>query len=182
MLPACGPTGSGELVTEDRDVGEFDSIEVSGGIELRLTVDPNLATSVTVTYDDNIIDRIVTEVDDSTLRIESRGSFSIFGGGGRFVEVSVASLQGLAASGGTEVTGEGASDVLDLNASGGTDVDLALLTVGEMTIRASCGADVTVNVSDSITVVASGGADVVIHGDPPGQSVGVSGGADVTNG
>jgi hypothetical protein len=182
LLSACGPTGSGALVTEEREVGEFDSIEVSGGIELRLTVDPDSSPLVSVTYDDNIIDRIRTEVDGSTLRIDSEGSFNIIGGDGRFVEVTVTDLQRLVASGGTEVIGEGESDLLDLEASGGADVDLSEITVGDLTLQASGGANVIVTVTDAVTGDASGGADVVIQGDPPFQSIDTSGGADVSGG
>ena len=182
LLAACGPSGSGNIVSEDRDVGAFDSIEVSGGIALRLTIDAAAETAVTVTYDDNIIDLITTEVDGTTLKIESNGTYSTLGGEDRFVAVTVSSLQGLSASGGADVIGEGAIDVLDLSASGGADVDLALLPVGDMTLDASGGANVVVNVSDAVTGSASGGADVVVQGDPALQTIEVSGGADLSNG
>jgi hypothetical protein len=182
LLAACGPSGSGNVVSEDRDVGAFDSIEVSGGIALRLTTDPEAATAVTVTYDDNIIDLIATEVDGSTLKIESRGSYTTIGGEDRFVEVSVANLQGLTASGGANVVGEGSVGVLDLRASGGANVDLSLLSAGDMTLEASGGANVVVNVTDAITGSASGGANVVVEGDPPLLNIDVSGGADLSNG
>jgi hypothetical protein len=182
LLAACGPSGSGKLVTEDREVGSFDSIEVSNGIALRLTIDPAAEAAVAVTYDDNIIDRIQTEVDGSTLRIKSTSSYNISGGGDRFVAVTVPDMQVLAASGGADVIGEGASDVLDLTASGGANVDMTLLTVGDMTLNASGGANVIVMVTDAVTGDASGGANVVIEGEPPFQSVDVSGGADVSSG
>ena len=181
-LAACGPSGSGNIVSDERDVGAFDSIEVSGGIALRLNVDPAATASVTVDYDDNIIDLIVTEVDGTTLKIESKGSYNTIGGGDRFVEVIVPTLLGLTASGGADAVGEGALDVLDVNASGGANVDLALLPVGDMTLEASGGANVVVNVTDAITGTASGGADVVVQGDPPLQNIDVSGGADLSNG
>ncbi len=91
-------------------------------------------------------------------------------------------LLGLTASGGADAIGEGALDVLDVNASGGANVDLALLPVGDMTLEASGGANVVVNVTDAITGTASGGADVVVQGDPPLQNIDVSGGADLSNG
>jgi hypothetical protein len=182
FLTACGPSGSGNIVTEERDVGAFDNIEVSGGIALRLTVDPAGGTTVAVTYDDNIIDRIETEVAGSTLRIASSGTYNIMGGGDRFVEVSVQSLQGLTASGGSDVNGEGSIDVLDLTVSGGANVDLSLLPVGDMTLNASGGANVVVNVLEALSGSASGGADVLVQGDPPLQNIDVTGGADLSNG
>ena len=182
LLAACGPSGSGNIVSEDRDVGAFDSIEVSGGIALRLTADSGATAAVTVNYDDNIIDLIATEVDGSTLKIESKGSYTTTGGEDRFVEVSVANLQRLTASGGADVIGNGSVGVLDLRASGGANVDLSLLPAGEMTLEASGGANVVVNVMDAITGSASGGANVVVEGDPPLLNIDISGGANLSNG
>ena len=93
-----------------------------------------------------------------------------------------ADLQRLVASGGSEVIGEGEGDLLDLEASGGADVDLSEITVAEMTLQASGGASVIVTVTETVTGDASGGADVVIQGDPPFQSIDTSGGAEVSNG
>ncbi len=159
LLTVCGPRGSGNIVTETRDVGEFASLEVSGGIDLRLTVDPSATTSVAVIYEDNVLDRIVTEVDGDTLVVGSRGSFNVFGSG-RMVKVTMPTLDSLTASGGTDVDGSGVAESLSVEVSGGTDADLAELVVGAMVLHASGGADVTVNVTDEISGDASGGADV----------------------
>jgi hypothetical protein len=181
LLTACGPSGSGNLVTEAREVGEFTSLEVSGGIDLRLTVDPSATTSVSVIYDDNLLDRIVTEVDGDTLTVRSRGPFNVFGSG-RIVEVTTPTLQSLTASGGSDVDGTGATESLAVEVSGGADLDLGDLVAGTVVLRASGGADVTVNVTDEISGEASGGADVTVRGDPVNQSIDVSGGADVGTG
>lgn len=107
LLPACGTTGSGNLVTEERDVGDFDSIEVSGGIDLRLTVDPDSSSTVSVTYDDNIIDRIRTEVDGGRLRIGSEGVTESISG---------------EASGGADLIVQGDPPLQNIDVSGGADV------------------------------------------------------------
>jgi hypothetical protein len=181
LVAACGPTGSGNVVTETREVAEFDSIEVSGGITLRLTAAVDADPSVTVTYDDNLIDRVGTDVHGTTLVIESRGGFTVLGEG-RLVEVTTPSLDELEASGGTEVTGSGSLGSLSLAASGGTEVDLADLIVDSMNLEASGGASVVVNVTERIEGAASGGAEVTILGNPASQIMDVSGGADVGNG
>ena len=178
---ACGPSGSGNIVSEVREVGEFESIEVSGGIDLRLTVDPGATDSVVVVYDDNLLDQIVTEVNGSTLVIGSEGSFNILGSG-RVVEVTASSLERLSASGGSEVDVTGGIETLSLEASGGSDVDASDLTVVSMRIEASGGADVTVNVTGEVSGSASGGADVTVLGEPGTTNIDVSGGADVDPG
>lgn len=43
--------GSGNLVTETREVGSFARIDVRGGANVELRVDPSVLQSVLVTYD-----------------------------------------------------------------------------------------------------------------------------------
>jgi hypothetical protein len=43
--------GSRNLVTETREVGSFTRIDVRGGANVELTVDPSVLQSVSVTYD-----------------------------------------------------------------------------------------------------------------------------------
>jgi hypothetical protein len=61
-------TGSGNIVTDKRSVGNFSGISVSEGIEVEVKIGP--VTEVTVEADDNIIKHIETRVKGSTLRIE----------------------------------------------------------------------------------------------------------------
>ncbi|HSJ83850.1 MAG TPA: DUF2807 domain-containing protein [Acidimicrobiia bacterium] len=179
-LLACGPVGSGEVVSEPREVGDFGSIQVSGGIDLVLTVDGGADPSVTVVYDENLLDRIETVVDGGTLVIRSRGSFSVLSPGRR-VEVTTTTLEELSSSGGSDVEGSGAVDSLVLGASGGSDIDLSNLAVGSLVVTTSGGSDVTVNVTDEIVGDASGGSNLTILGEPSIQRVNVSGGAEVRN-
>ncbi len=57
--------GSGTIVTEERTVGDFDSISVRGEGTVYLTQGDEI--SVVVETDDNIINRVYTEVNDNTL-------------------------------------------------------------------------------------------------------------------
>jgi len=181
LVAACGPCGSETTVTETRDVGAFDSIEVSGGIDVRLTVDPGAETSVAVVFDDNLLDHIVTDVDGSKLEVHADGSFNIFGSG-RFVEVVTPTLVEVSASGGSDLTGVGEVETLAINASGGADVDLTDLIVATANVEASGGANVTVEITEQIQGEVSGGADLTILGEPTSQNIETSGGADVHNG
>ena len=175
---ACGGRGSGDLVTEDRNVAAFSAVEVGGGINLELEVVPGGEQQVTVTFDDNLLDRVTTEVRGSTLVIGLDGTFTIFGSG-RFVSVTTPSLERLTASGGTDVNGSGQIEDYALEASGGTDVNLVDLQAANVDIEVSGGADVSLTATASITGSVSGGADVTVHGDPPNARVDTSGGADV---
>jgi hypothetical protein len=181
VLTGCGPAGSGVIVDETREVGSFDRIAVSRGIDVALTVDATAGeTTVVVVYDDNLQDQIVTEVEGTELQVRSRGSFNVTGAG-RQVEIVTPTLVGLSVSGGSDVTGSGVIEALSVTASGGSDVDLTDLVAAVVNAEASGGADLRVNVTEEITAVASGGAELVILGDPPSQNVESSGGADVVN-
>ncbi len=184
-LTACGfygvdgVRGSGNLVTETREVGPFTRIDVRGGANVELTVDPSLTQSVSVTYDDNVIRFIVTEVDSNTLVIDTRGSFSTTGGSRRVVVVETDDIEVITTRDGAEVTGDGVTESYRLRASDGSDVDLVDLEASSVEIDASGGTDVQVFASESITVEASGAADVEVFGSPAKVKVSESGAADV---
>ncbi len=175
-----GVEGSGNLVTETREVGSFTRIDVRGGANVELTVDPSLLQSVSVTYDDNVIDFIVTEVAGNTLVIDTRGSFSTTGGPRRLVTVKTDRIEVIEASGGADVTGNGATESYRLQASGGSDVDLLDLHASSVEIDASGGTEVWVFASESVTAEASGAADVEVSGSPANVTISESGVADVS--
>ncbi len=183
LVPAGGGggvEGSGNLVTENRDVGPFTRIDVRGGANVELTVDPSLSQSVSVTYDDNVIQFIVTEVDGNTLVIDTKGSFRTTGGLRRVVVVETDDVEVITARGGADVTGNGITHSYRLRASDSSDVDLLDLHASSVEIDASGGTDVWVFASQSITGEASGGADVEVFGSPPNVTVSESGAADVS--
>ncbi len=185
-LTACGVSGvsgvkgSGNLITETREVGSFTRIAVSGGANVELMVDPNLTQSVSVTYDDNVIRFIVTEVDSNTLVIDTRGSFSTTGGPRRLVTVVINDIEVITTRDGADVTGNGVTESYRLRASDGSDVDLVDLQATSVEIDASGGTDVWVFASESITVEASGAADVAVFGSPVNVNISESGAADVS--
>lgn len=186
LVTACGVhgvggvKGSGNLITETREVGSFTRIAVSGGANVELTVDPNLTQSVSVTYDDNVIRFIVTEVDSNTLVIDTRGSFSTTGGPRRLVMVVINDIEVIMTRDGADVTGNGVTESYRLRASDGSDVDLVDLQATSVEIDASGGTNVWVFASESITVEASGAADVEVFGSPVNVNISESGAADVS--
>jgi hypothetical protein len=178
VAAGCGVIGSGDLVAEAREVGSFDNLDISEGINVQLVVDPGAVPSVSVYYDDNLLDKVITEVRGDTLTLEFDGSVTVTGSG-RFVDVVVGDLGEIEISGGADLEGTGTVDGYRLTASGGADVDLSDLVAETVEVDASGGADVRVHASASIDGEASGGADVRIYGDPDHSRVDTSGGADV---
>ncbi|MCP4139810.1 MAG: DUF2807 domain-containing protein [Chloroflexi bacterium] len=75
MTMACGVTGlgrtiqgSGDIITEDRDVSGFDRVSLSGFGEVNIEIGDE--ESLTVTTDDNIMPYVRTEVKNNTLVID----------------------------------------------------------------------------------------------------------------
>ncbi len=175
---SCGERGSGDLVTEDRTVEPFEAIDVSGGMTVELIVHPSASRSVAVTFDDNLVDNVVTRVRGETLIIEIDGSINIFGGG-RVVSVTSDTLTGIDVSGGSAVNGSGSAEAYRLDASGGADVNLRNLEADSVVLDASGGADVRIHAAESAEGEASGGAEVTVYGDPARLEIDSSGGAEV---
>ncbi len=63
-------TGSGNIVSENRDTRDFDGVRVGGGFDVQIT--KGATYSVRIEADDNLIKNIKTEVNDGILIIKSR--------------------------------------------------------------------------------------------------------------
>ena len=177
VLSAC-TTGSGDIVTEDRTVDEFDRIEISSAVTVELVVEPGAETTVSVVYDDNLIDRVKTEVRSATLFISVDGNIAAFGDG-RFVSVTVDSLEAIEVSGAVDLKGSGELDTYDLTVSGASDVDLRDLIANEVIIQVEGASEVSIWASQSVTGDVSGASDVTVHGDPGNVNVETSGVSDL---
>jgi hypothetical protein len=174
----CGSTGSGNIVTETREVEAFDRIEVSSGIAVEITVDPAAPAGVVSIYDDNLQDKIITEVDDDTLIIEVRGNV-IAPGSGRMVKVEMPAVIGLFADGGATVDGTGTADHLELRAEGGAAIDFEDMTVQTVDVGLDGGSKATVNPLLEVTGRVTGGATLTLTNSPTSRDLDVSGGGKV---
>lgn len=76
LLASCRQiNGSGNIVTEKRQPGNFSGISVGGAFEVELKTGP--VTEVNVEADDNIVGLIETKVSGDILTIKTRGNISI---------------------------------------------------------------------------------------------------------
>lgn len=148
---------------EARNVGSFNGVAVSSGIDLYLSAGDE-AVAVSADKPEQR-EKIKTEVKNGVLRIyiESKSGINIrFNSGeGPRAYVSYKTLKSLAASGGSDVVVEGElkADKLELGISGGSDftgkVDVQTLEVAQ-----SGGADVSISgKATNLKVAASGGSD-----------------------
>lgn len=170
--------------TETRNVSNFKGVDVSAGIDLYITMGET--ESVKIVADDDIIEKIITEVKDGVLHIyvKQNGWFNWSGNETRKAYVTIKELNRIEASSGSDVNSEntlkgeelkinvssGAEvevDVyyknLDVNTSSGSDAKLSG-KVKNLRASASSGSDINAKELESVTckASASSGSDVTV--------------------
>ena len=122
LVPGCmiGTPGSGVSKTEEREVEDFDRVDFSGSGEVTIRIGQE--KSVTVTFDDNLIEMVETKVVDGELIIDVNGSYHSSLG----LDIEIGTPQLVAAS----TSGVGDVEIHDAQ---GTDLRLSISGVGEIT-------------------------------------------------
>lgn len=187
--------GSGEIVTEERDVRDFDKIKSSGSFDVFIVVGEE--QSIEISYDDNLIDLITTKVKGKTLYISSEGSFS--SRKSCKIEINVPSLEAvkLSGSGDIEVSNldaeffeyslsgsgdliaSGKVDELEVHVSGSGDIDTRDLMANIVQASISGSGDIKVYAKERLRGKVSGSGDIEYYGDPDKVSSSVSGSGDI---
>jgi hypothetical protein len=187
--------GSGDLVTEERDLKEFTRIETRGAVDIFVTVGES--QQVSLTFDDNLIDLIETRVRGKTLKISSEESYSsrrackieisipeleevrVTGSG----DVEIFNLSGdyfeFTVSGSGDMRAEGEIDELDIRVSGSGDVDTRDLIAADANVKISGSGDVKVYAAEGFYGRVSGSGDIDVYGNPEHMSRHVSGSGDI---
>lgn len=148
---------------QDRPVAPFNKITVSSGIDLFLVQGDK--EQVSVEADDDLIDQIMTKVEDGTLQIYIKNKTNWNWGFNqvRKVYVSFDDLVSLQASAGADVLAETELklDKIDISASSGADVSLTNLTATEVHVSASSGADAEIAGTTQVLFAdSSSGSDI----------------------
>ena len=179
--------GSGNLITEQRDVRGFDEVSTSHAI--KVDIRQGNSFKVTVEADDNVMNLVETEVRGSQLRIGlPNGNYSM---NNTTIHVSVVmpSLTDVRLSGASnamvsdfdqpggdlELDLSGASriefknctvDEVDITASGASSIRARDLSAKEADINANGASSVKISVSDRLKGKASGASSVRYTGSP----------------
>jgi hypothetical protein len=163
FLVLAGPCSAfAQTDSEERAIGAFSKLAVSGGIDVYLT--QSSEPSLRVEVDGYDLDDVVTEVKGDELRLSRARGALFFGHGGRVtVYLNFVQLSAIEASGGSDIHGRDDMQVerLTVHASGGSDVDLAVQ-------------------AQRLEFVASGGSDLRLRGRTPSLDIVASGGCDVS--
>lgn len=174
--------GSGNVAVEKRDVKDFRSLDVSGIIQVEVTVQKDFA--VEVEADDNLLQYIRTEVRNGVLELSTKKTFKT--SNPIRVRISAPDLEEVEASGATRVsvsglknakfvidtsgassiTAAGETSELVVDVSGASKIDASELSAGKAAVDSSGASSVTVNAVGELKVDASGASSVKYAGSP----------------
>lgn len=149
--------------TEIRNVSNFNGIKVSTGIDLYIAM--GTTEEVKIVADDDLIDNIITEVKDGTLRIYTKQSNWFNWNSGnqtRKAYVSVKELELIEASSGSDVKSENTlnGETLDVRASSGSDVTIDIY-YKNFSLHTSSGSDARISgKTKNFKAEASSGSDI----------------------
>jgi hypothetical protein len=173
-------SGSGSIISQDRDVGEFTGISVSSGIDL--DVKQGNKCSLVIEADDNLQEYIISEVRDNVLHIYVKKNSRIQMSHKMDAHVTVSELNKLSVSGGGDVESLNTitSDDLSIAISGGGDLSFDL-NAGKVKCSLSGGGDASLDgeIKD-LDATLSGGGDLVFDGTLGMLELSMSGGGDAS--
>jgi hypothetical protein len=142
LFGACGfnvnidfEQGSGKVVTEDRDVSNFDKVELSGIGDVTLVQGDK--ESLQIEAEDNIIPHIKTEVQNGTLQISFDRKTVIPTKPVKF-KLTMRDIRGLESKGASNITSDKINtDQLEASISGTGNINLHHLTADTLSLNVS---------------------------------------------
>ena len=178
LTTACSQvtTGSGDIVTQEMDLTGFDKLDISQGFNVEVSQGDEF--SVLVRVNENLVEYLQVEVVGDSLKIGLEGN-RIYANATLQAEITMPTLTELEVSGGSDAMVSGTGDDITVDASGGSDADLAEFQVVNASIDASGGSQVIINASGNLNVDASGGSQIYYLGSPTLGQIDTSGGSNV---
>lgn len=175
-------TGENSITVEaDENLHDIITTEVVEGV-LKISANENIASSksrkVMVSFDQissikatsgsDVVSDTTINADELTLETSSGADMKL--------DV-IATTVDCSSSSGSDIKISGTTDKLYAEASSGSDIKAGNLKAISSQVRASSGADITVNTSKELTAKASSGGDIKYYGNPEkvNKTDGVSG-------
>ncbi len=183
--------GSGDRISQVRDVAGFDEIRVECAFDLEITVGPALA--VELTYDDNLIDLIRTDVRGGTLVLDCEEDLDA--DESCRVRIAMPALTGITVNGAADIDVRGLAggafeyelrgaaslelqgtvERLDIHLMGAGDIDARDLIAQEADVQLSGTGSVRVHATERFDGRVSGCGSITYTGDPAQTRENVSG-------
>lgn len=175
-LAACAGRvveGSGDLVTETRQVSDFDSISLSGSGEV--IVIQGDGEFLTVETDDNVMQHIRAEVRGRTLQLGFEEGVRFISPTRLIFRVGVDDLVGLTVSGSGDIESDTIStDRLEATISGSGNIQIADLTANDLQVEISGSGEFDLAGAAADQDLTISGSGKYLAGDLCGASVSVS--------
>lgn len=155
--------GNGNVVTEDRKLGSYDEVNISGWFDVEL-VDGAEGT-ISLKGEENLLEYLKTEVKDGKLVVKPKSGYNLqssWKSGGILVTIPVEDLRAISLSGSGDINGKKPlkSDYFEATMSGSGDINLDIE-------------------SDELKVTLSGSGDIKLQGSAGNLEIRVSGSGDV---
>ena len=134
--------GNGNIVTQDKTVKSFNSIDVSGAVNVHIRQDSS--ASVRVEADENLMEYLEVEVDGQTLVIKTKKGFNLRPSKDIVVYATAGSFKDIDASGACQIISDNlisGDQELKIDASGATTINLQV-TIPKLTTNVSGSGDI----------------------------------------
>jgi hypothetical protein len=158
-------TGSGNVVTREEAISDFDKVEISHSFDVDITQGEEF--SVVIRVDDNLVEHLQVEKFGSTLKIGLKPAVSIVSNATLEAEITMPELTGVDISGASNATilGFKSTKNLTVDLSGSSslrgDIEAGDIGAGDISINLSGSSDANLTGSGgSLTLDASGSSDV----------------------
>ncbi|MCJ7700786.1 MAG: DUF2807 domain-containing protein [Anaerolineales bacterium] len=175
-------TGSGVVITEERQVSGFERINVCCGMELYLT--QGETESLKIEADDNFMDEIVTTIDNGSLWVQYRELSNVNYQPSKPVRLylSAVEIREVSISGGGDLNLESlASEGFELDLSGGSDGQIGTIAAEDVRFQMSGGGEILAGnlETESLAITVSGGGEFEVDQVEAGLlEIDLSGGSD----
>ncbi|NNT72269.1 DUF2807 domain-containing protein [Flavobacterium sp. IMCC34852] len=152
-------TGSGKVITEKRNTGNFDKVSVANGLDCEVILSDQL--EVAVEADDNVIKGIKTEVKNGTLFISSEYS-NYINVASKKITVRLPKVVSLESTSGSSLISGNTliSDDLTLKSSSGSSIE-AKVEADKVTLETSSGSEQTITgIALKVNTASSSGSHI----------------------
>ncbi len=145
---------AGTIKTENRSIGDFSKIELSGNVTLMLT--QGTTPAINIQADEKVLGDFVSEVDGKTLTLRTKENYC--DAGDIIVKLTVMNIDEITASGATKISSTGRIKTADLN--------IVLSGSSEMMLDLE---------SQTVNTTANGSSDITLKGQAGTHEVDMSG-------
>lgn len=177
-----GVSGSGNRLTQKRDIASFNSISTDGAFDIEVACQQPV--NLEIEGDDNILSLVTTDVSNNVLHIKNLSGYSV--SEPIKLKISVPNLEGISVNGAgkIEVSGmknekfevdangaptiivSGETKVVDIDVNGAGKIDTHKLRASKAIVDTKGVSRVDVRAVDQLDVTVSGPSHVTYEGDP----------------